>query len=103
MDRPPILIHYMHRLVSDARLKPVHLLLSIAIFDKWASCGFVRCYYVSRRVLMEASRIRSTATYHKAILELQRFGYVRYYPSYHPAMGSRIEIVWETQTDGYAA
>jgi hypothetical protein len=34
---------------------------------------------------MQAARIRSTATYYKAIKELQAFGYIKYYPSYHPA------------------
>jgi hypothetical protein len=102
MDRPPILIHYIHRLVSDSRLKPAHLLLSIAICDKWASCEFTRAYQVSRGALMKASRIKSTATYHKAIRELQKFGYVRYYPSYHPTKGSRIEMICETRTDNYA-
>lgn len=102
MDKPPILIHYIHRLVSDSRLKPVHLLLSIAICDMWANYEFIRSYQVSRRALMKASRIRSTATYHKAIQELQTFGYVKYYPSYHPAKGSRIEIICEIQPDGHA-
>lgn len=41
---------------------------------------------------MEASRIRSRATYHKVIRELQEFGYLKYFPSYHPVEGSKVEI-----------
>lgn len=41
---------------------------------------------------MSASRIRSKATYHKVIRELQFFGYLKYQPSYHPVKGSAIEL-----------
>lgn len=42
---------------------------------------------------MQASRIRSIATYHKIIKELQAFGYITYAPSYHPKEGSAISLV----------
>jgi len=88
-----VLIHYMQRLVSDDRIKPVHLLLSFAICDHWAHNQFQPVCQISRGLLMKSSRIRSTATYHKAIKDLQAFGYVRYYPSNHPTQASRIELL----------
>ena len=92
MQRHP-LFQFIGRLISDSRLKPVHLLLSIALCDRWAAGQFAPCYAITRSSLMRAARIRSTATYHKAIKELQTFGYIKYYPSYHPGKHSRIEIL----------
>lgn len=44
---------------------------------------------------MKDSRIRSKATYHKALGELQKYGYFKYAPSYHPQKASEIEILDE--------
>jgi hypothetical protein len=92
MDRHP-LFQFIDRMVSDSRMKPVHLLLSIALCDTWAARQYAPIYEITRAALMRASRIRSTATYHKAIKELQAFGYIKYHPSYHPGKHSRIEIL----------
>ncbi|WP_454803175.1 hypothetical protein [Mucilaginibacter phyllosphaerae] len=45
---------------------------------------------MTRRELMAFSKIASIATYHKCIRELDAFGYIRYQPSYHPKLGSRV-------------
>jgi len=39
---------------------------------------------------MKLSRIKSTATYHKVLRELQAFGYIEYVPSYDPYKGSQV-------------
>ena len=41
---------------------------------------------------MSLSHIRSIATYHKVIKELQAFGYIIYKPSFHPKKGSTISL-----------
>ena len=48
---------------------------------------------VSRRKLMSLSKIKSFATYHKCISELENCGYIKYMPSYHPIFGSQIVIL----------
>jgi hypothetical protein len=45
---------------------------------------------------MKASRIRSKATYHKALKDLQMYGYVKYLPSYHPLKASEVIMIDET-------
>ncbi len=87
------LTNFINKMVSDHRLKPVHLSLSLALCHIWIRSRFQRHYRISRRTLMEASRIRSRATYHKAIQELQKFGYLKYFPSYHPMKASEIELL----------
>ena len=95
MDSIEQLTRYIHKMVSDERLKPVHLSLSMALCHSWIESRFESPYHVSRRLLMRASHIRSKATYHKAIKELQRLGYLKYSPSYHPRKGSQITMAIE--------
>jgi hypothetical protein len=95
MDKYDQLTHFINRMVSDNRLKPVHISLSIALCHSWITNQFRRSYKVSRGILMKDSRIRSKATYHKALNELQKYGYFKYFPSYHPQKASEIEILDE--------
>lgn len=98
MDKLQQLTRYINRMVSDTRLKPVHLSLSIALCHGWIASQFQRSHRVSRRVLMKASRIRSKSTYHKALKDLQAFGYLKYFPSYHPRKASEVVIPDELLT-----
>lgn len=93
MEELQQLTHFINKLISDDRLKPVHISLSLALCHSWIRSRFQRHYQISRRTLMRASRIRSRATYHKAIQELQRFGYLKYSPSYHPVKASEVELL----------
>lgn len=81
------------RITSDSRVDMKHLALMTAIIAQWVISDFASSISVSRRTLMRRARIRSTATYHKALKELQKFGYIRYHPSYNPLMGSRIDVL----------
>src|SRR5688572_20120617 len=96
MDKYYQLTHFINRMVSDTRLKPVHISLSIALCHSWISSQFQHPYRVSRSILMKASRIRSRATYHKTLKELQMYGYVKYLPSYHPLKASEVIMMDET-------
>jgi hypothetical protein len=93
MDRYEKLTHFIERIVLDTRLKPVHISLFIALCHGWIASKFQRSYRITRRLLMNASRIRSRATYHKTMKELQSFGYLKYNPSYHPFKASEVEIL----------
>lgn len=98
MDRYTKLTCFINRVVSDNRLKPVHISLSIALCHSWIANQFQGTYRVSRSILMKESRIRSKATYHKALKELQKYGYFKYLPSYHPRKASEVEIL-DDQTE----
>ncbi|MEP6738250.1 MAG: hypothetical protein ABJA70_22185 [Chryseolinea sp.] len=87
--------HFIDRIVRDDRLRPIHISLSIALCQAWALNEFRSPYRTSRRHLMAASHIRSKATYHKVLMELTKFGYVKYSPSFHPLKASEVEIINE--------
>lgn len=83
----------INRVALDPRLKPSHISLYVALCNAWIVSHFQMRYNVSRRRLMETSRIQSKTTYHKMIRDLQKFGYVHYEPSYHPMRGSQVSLV----------
>jgi len=95
MDNLELLKDYIRKITSDKRLKPVHVSLLIALCEHWIISDFNICYTISRKILMERSRIKSKATYHKVLGDLQRFGLSKYIPSYHPRHGSTIKLINE--------
>jgi len=76
---------------KNPHLLATHVSMFAALFVCWQRSGYSNPFPVNRRMLMSYSRIASTATYHKRIKELEAFGYIRYYPSYHPIKGSLVE------------
>ena len=93
MDKPQELITFINKLASDIRLKPAHISLCLALCQAWVRSNFQNTFQVSRSKLMAALRIRSRATYHKVMKDLQVFGYLKYTPSYHPVKGSFVGLV----------
>ncbi len=92
MDSLQQLTHFINKLVSDERMKPVHFSVSFALCHLWIENEFKQPYFVSRKLIMQASHVRSKATYHKVIRDLQKFGHLKYSPSYNPIKGSKVLI-----------
>jgi hypothetical protein len=82
--------------LADERLNPYHLALIAVILVLSDKVGINVPVRVSRSKLMRLAHIQSHVTYHKCIRQLQSFGYIRYMPSYHPALGSQIALVLPT-------
>jgi hypothetical protein len=93
MDQYQQLTCHINRVVSDDRLRPVHISFFLALCNKWITNRFESVYHTSRSQLMRASHIRSKATYHKVLKDLEDFGYVQYHPSYHPIHGSSVRMM----------
>ena len=92
MEKLEQLYFFIDRVASDVRLRPTHTSLYLALCHAWSTSRFADAFHVSRRRLMCAAHIRSIATYHKVIGDLQAFGYLEYWPSYHPVKGSRVRL-----------
>jgi hypothetical protein len=83
---------FVFRITSDPRITATHISLTTAICYHWILNPSALTIQVSRKQLMQLSHIRSIATYHKVIKELQAFGYIIYKPSYHPKKGSTVSL-----------
>lgn len=81
------------KMKDDHRIGPVHISLYMAIFHLYQLHGFVNPVPVNRALLMEMSKIRGLATYHKCIKELAEGRYIHYLPSHDSRVMSKIFIL----------
>ena len=79
-------------LSRDERITVWHLAIVFGILQL-ATNDAAGPVYISRKKVMQASRIGSIVTYHKCMKELQLFGYIRYTPSYHPGIRSVVYLI----------
>lgn len=83
---------YLILLSKDDRITVWHMAVIFGIIQLAAGDDIVMPIYISRKKVMQLSHINSIVTYHKCVKELQQFGYIDYFPSYHPAFGSRVYL-----------
>lgn len=83
----------IRKATADQRLTVSHMALFFAIVLLSRRENGYRTIQTSRKVLMNKSHIGSLPTYHKCIKDLVSLNYVEYHPSYHPKLGSRIQMV----------
>lgn len=96
---------------QDARLRPHHITLYMALFQRWNESRFEQVFTIKREWVMHMSRIGSKATYHKCLKELHLARYIVYHPpvnKYGPAKISMITLpqklpAGERQPDLFAA
>ncbi|MBU2929115.1 hypothetical protein [Winogradskyella psychrotolerans] len=77
---------------KDHRIKQGHITLYLAFFQKWNREFFKTTITVNRELIMERAKFKSKTTYHNYLRELNDWDYLQYYPSYHPAIGSKIKM-----------
>lgn len=78
---------------------PSHICLYLCLFRRWQQQQFQNPLYVSRALLMRHSKISSKTTYHKCLNDLCLYGFIRYHPSYHPAVQSSVFLIDLTLSD----
>ncbi len=87
-------ISFLRKISDDERLNVWHIAIAVAIIQLAIAQDEKNKIRVTRCKLMKKSHIKTIPTYHKYFKELQRFGYTRYTPSYHPGGKSYIEIFY---------
>lgn len=87
------LTNFYGKMKDDHRIGPVHTSLYMAIFHLYQLNGFVSPVPVNRALLMELSKIRGLATYHKCIKELSEARYIQYMPSFNCKVCSLVVLL----------
>ena len=97
MSKIPLTKDFFTAIIHDPRISPTHISLYMALLHWSEIKGDMNPIYVFSREIMPIAKFSSVATYHRLIRELHEYGYVRYDPTHHPFVGSRVEIleVWE--------
>lgn len=93
MNNADHLKKFLQRVTTDVQLTTTHIGVCTALAVAWIDTGFSNPFRTSRKKLMNAARIKSTATYHKIIGDLASLNYLKYEPSYHPTKGSQVQIL----------
>ena len=83
---------FLQKAKSDKRLNSSHVSLYLALFHYWNLNMFENPLSVNRAQMLELSKIGSQHTYYKCLKELHSFGYIRYFPSHHPAKGCLVNL-----------
>ncbi|WP_139314994.1 transcriptional regulator [Saccharicrinis aurantiacus] len=77
---------------ANAKVKPLHISLYLALFRIWNRCRFVNPIIITRMEIMKMSKIGSPNTYSKALKALELYGFIRYHPSFDPNQGSKVDM-----------
>lgn len=77
---------------NDERIKQGHITLYLAFFHLWNRKFFKDTLTINRELIMERAKIKSKTTYHNHLRDLDAWGYLKYYPSFHPSRGSKIKM-----------
>jgi hypothetical protein len=81
------------QLSKDGRITVWHMAALFAIVQLSDCNDIAKPIFISRKKVMNMAHINNFVTYHKCIKELQQFGYIEYFPSYHPAIGSKVHLL----------
>ena len=77
---------------KDTRIKQGHITLYLAFFQKWNRQFFKKTITINRELIMEKAKFKSKTTYHNYLRDLNNWGYLKYFPSYHPSRGSKVQM-----------
>lgn len=95
MDKVNYITHLnttLEKFNTDERIKQGHITLYLAFFHLWNRKFFKETLTINRELIMERAKIKSKTTYHNHLRDLDSWGYLTYYPSYHPLRGSKIKM-----------
>src|ERR1700761_607643 len=82
------LMRFLNRMADDERLNTSHISLCFALVICWNDQKNKMPFKISRKVLMDYSKIASISTYHICIKDLTSFGFIKYLPSYNSYQGT---------------
>ncbi|SMG10225.1 hypothetical protein SAMN05661096_00302 [Marivirga sericea] len=90
----------MDKISDTPEMNTSHVSLYIGLFTIWNYSHFKKTISISRKDVMNISRIGSKHTYYKCLKDLHRMGFLKYSPSRNPMIGSLIEMTtFSTSTE----
>ena len=84
---------FFESIKEDNRITTSHISVYMALIECWKQNNFQSPIPINRSVIMQTAKISGIATYHKCIKGLDEFGYIKYIPSYHPAVTSVVYLL----------
>lgn len=93
MEEIKIIGEFFSKIGKDPRIGISHIGLFVTLVSVWRTQEFAKPIESYSSEIMPLAKISSSATYHKLIRDLDRFGYIKYEPSFYKGKASKIYIV----------
>jgi hypothetical protein len=93
MSEIPDIALFMEQIRMDPRIGPLHISLYLAIFYCWRLQGGNDVVEFTGKELMPIAKIAGGTPFYRCIKQLHEYGYIRYEPSFNPAVKSRAVLV----------
>jgi hypothetical protein len=77
---------------AEKNITTSHISLYVTLFFLWSETGFVGPILITRKKVMKTAKIKSVATFHKCMKELNELRLIQYLPSRNPAVKSRVYL-----------
>lgn len=81
---------YLRRITADTRVNTSHLSIYMALLTCWQDQNYPGQFKISRKEVMQLSKIAAISTYHRCMKEMISFGYFKYEPEYDSYKGSKV-------------
>lgn len=75
---------------TDPRISITHIGIYAALLQYWSAHHFENPVHIFSYDIMRIAKISASTTFHKAIRELNEYGYIKYEPSYKRNKGSKV-------------
>ena len=92
MDLAATVYAFMDSVREDPRIGPSHISLYLSIINSCRAQNYQMPISVFSRDLMKGAKIAATGTYHKCMRDLQDLGFIQYFPSCNPVVGSLVNL-----------
>ena len=93
MDQIKPLSNFFTAIDKDPRISITHIGLYAALLQYWSEHDFENPLHVFSYDIMRIAKISASTTFHKAIRELNDYGYIRYEPSFRRNKGSKVYLI----------
>ena len=88
-----VLSSFLATAKEDPRINTAHISLYVSLIYFWQQKQYKNPLSLFRHDLIPLCKISGSATYHKSIRDLHRFGYIKYIPSFNRFEGSLVYIL----------
>ncbi len=86
-------------LAVNHEVKPTHITLYFVLFQLWNTNRFPDQFLINRHLMINLSKLGSTATYSKCMADLHRWGWIDYQPSTSKLGVSKVSLFsWANST-----
>ena len=88
-----VLSSFLATAKEDPRINTAHISLYVSLIYCWQQKQYKNPVSLFRHDLVPLCKISGSATYHKSIRDLHRFGYIEYIPSFNRFEGSLVYFI----------